>query len=195
MLWTVLLACGPVLTATPEHALPEEVHPPPASLVGLTPDDGELILFDRGRTPGVNSGVAISSDGLWAHAGMKGYTCDIWTHDGSIAADLDYPGSGDEVIDGGDDRLLIRTIDGLFVTRFGQHTPSGSLEVEFLADARLVDGGLATLSWEDDGCRVGWYTVPDAPDSETFVDEAWCSGQVCAHATPMARLVVASSVR
>jgi hypothetical protein len=178
MVLYALLACAPQLTATHEVVVPEEVVGPPSALVGLTPADGELHLYDRGRTPGVNSGLEISNDGLWAHAGMKGFTCDVYTEDGSVAADLDYPGSGDEVIDGYNNRLLVRTNEGLFVTRFGQHTPSGSLDEEFLADARLVDGGLATLAWEEEGCRIAWYTQVDSPDARTFLDEGWCLGSV-----------------
>lgn len=178
MIWSVLLACGPQLTATPELVIPDEVVAPPSTLVGLSPDDGDLHLFDVGRTPGVNAGVELSANGLWAHAGMKGYTCDIWTGDGSVTADLNYPGGGDQVIDGDDDRLLIRTNEGLYATRFGYHTPSGELHEEFLADALLVDGGLATLAWEEEGCRVAWYSQVDAPDTRTFLDEPWCGAGV-----------------
>jgi hypothetical protein len=178
MLWSVLFACGPQLSATPEAIVIEELATPPAALVGLTPDDGELHLYDLGRTTGVNAGVQLDEDGLWAHAGMKGFTCDLWTRDGSVAADLDYPGNGDEVIDGIENRLLVRTDEGLFVTRFGQHTASGQLEEPFLADAKLVDGGVVTLAEEAEGCRVGWFSQVDAPDSETFVDDSWCTGGV-----------------
>ncbi|GEM_PF-3358759 len=178
MFWSVLMACGPQLSATPEPIEFESLPTPPPSLAGLTPADGELHLVDQGRTAGVNAGLALSSDGLWAHAGMKGYTCDVWTHDGSVAADLDYPGNGDEVIDGTDDRLLVRTEDGLFVTRFNQHTASGQLVEEFLADARLVDGGLATLAYDGEACRVAWYTQVEAPDQTLAVDDSWCGGGV-----------------
>ncbi len=178
MVWSVLFACGPQLSATPTPVEVVDLPTAPAPLVGLTPEDGALHLTDLGRTPGVNAGVQLSEEGQWAHAGMKGYTCDVWTQDGSIAADLDYPGDGDEVIDGIDNRLLVRTDQGLFVTRFGQHTASGQLEEPFLADARLIDGGLTTLSETASGCQVAWYTVVDTPDSITAVDNSWCTAGV-----------------
>ncbi len=178
MLWSALIACGPQLVSSPQEPELEPTPSAPSALVGVTPEDGELSLFDQGRTAGVNAGLALSADGLWAHAGMKGFTCDILTEGGNVAADLDYPGQGDEVIDGGDDRLLIRTNAGLFVTRFNQHTASGQLVLEFLADARLVDGGVAALAWTEEGCHVGWYTEVDAPDAVTTVDEDWCGAGV-----------------
>jgi len=173
MLWSVLLACGPQLTNSATVVVPEEPVPPPASLVGLTPDDGALHLADLGRTEGVDAGLAISNTGLWALAGMKGYTCDVWTRDGSIHADTDYPGGGDQVIDDDDDRLLVRTNDGLFVTRFSHGNASGAVAEEFLADGRLVEGGLVTLAWEPEGCRAAWYTRTDAADDVTWLEEPW----------------------
>ena len=178
MVWSILFACGPQLSATPAPVEAVDLPTAPDPVLGLTPEDGALHLTDLGRTPGVNAGIQLSDDGLWAHAGMKGFTCDIWTEDGSIAADLDYPGDGDEVIDGLDNRLLLRTDRGLFVTRFGQHTASGQVEEPFLADARLVDGGLTTLAETASGCQVAWYTQVDAPDSVTAVDDSWCTAGV-----------------
>ncbi len=184
MLWSTILACGPQLTAPAAPEAFEEELAPPTSLVGTTPDDGELHLADLARTEGVDAGLAISTDGLWALAGMKGFTCDIWTRDGSLHADTDYPGGGDRVIDDDNDRLLVRTNDGLFVTRFGHSSATGVVAEEFLADGRLVGDGIVTLAWESQSCRAAWYTRTDAADARTGLEEFWCGAGVAIVSEP-----------
>ncbi|NCG17602.1 MAG: hypothetical protein GWP91_01115 [Rhodobacterales bacterium] len=100
------------------------------------------------------NGVALSDDGLQAHAAMSGTTCVIDTSWGCPTADEDLPTDDERVGDHYLGQTLSTTVDGVYVVRDGTWDTSSDRPMTGVRKASLTDYGQNVVREDADGC---WF--------------------------------------
>ncbi len=111
------------------------------------------------------NGLALSGDGLDAHAGMAETTCTIDTNWACPTADVDLPTDDEKILDHFGNTTLGASSEGVYMIREAAWQQSEDLPIAFVRGASLVEAGTLVVAGEGDDCRVhrGLEATQEAP--------------------------------
>ncbi|HHO53205.1 MAG TPA: hypothetical protein ENK18_20605 [Deltaproteobacteria bacterium] len=100
------------------------------------------------------NGVALSADGLDAHAGMAETTCTIDTNWACPTSDVDLPTDEEKIFDHFGNTTLGASVEGVYLIRGSAWQQDEDLPIASVRGASLLEGGTVMVAGTVTDCRV-----------------------------------------